>query len=200
MRRSFALPSLILVAAAAGAPARAEEAEPLGVAAADVNADNPDARAVSEALAAAKAEVLVVTGCSRRSLAPDTLAESGYRLLLDARDPSPWGICLLARIDGDAAAVPAPWGGPCVGPLAVGRFPLGGANVAVVGAHLPPRVPACEASTDAAMAALAGLVKGAKPPKILGNGKVEKKVAVKGVKTSAAARTAIEAAGGTVEA
>lgn len=158
MRWSFVVPSLIL--AVAGAPARAEEAEPIAVAAANVKADNPDARAVSEALAAAKADVLVVTECTRKSLAPDTLAESGYRLLLDARDPSPWGICLLARIDGDAALVPAPWGGPCVGPLAVARFPLGGANVAVIGVHLPPRVPVCEASTDGAMAALAGLVKG----------------------------------------
>ncbi len=46
----------------------------------------------------------------------------------------------------------------------------------------------------------AGLVKGAKPPKILGNGSLAGKVVVKGVKTSAAAKSAIEAAGGTVEA
>jgi large subunit ribosomal protein L15 len=46
----------------------------------------------------------------------------------------------------------------------------------------------------------AGLVKGHKPPKILGNGKLAGAVKVKGVKTSASAKAAIEAAGGTVEA
>jgi large subunit ribosomal protein L15 len=46
----------------------------------------------------------------------------------------------------------------------------------------------------------AGLIKGSKAPKILGNGTVSKKVTVKGIKTSGAAKTAIEAAGGTVEA
>ncbi|MDX2184105.1 MAG: 50S ribosomal protein L15 [Gemmatimonadaceae bacterium] len=46
----------------------------------------------------------------------------------------------------------------------------------------------------------AGLVKGHKPPKILGNGKVSASVTVKGIKTSASAKAAIEAAGGTVEA
>ncbi|MCU0623823.1 MAG: 50S ribosomal protein L15 [Gemmatimonadaceae bacterium] len=46
----------------------------------------------------------------------------------------------------------------------------------------------------------AGLVKGHKPPKILGNGKVAGAVKVKGIRTSASAKAAIEAAGGTVEA
>jgi len=46
----------------------------------------------------------------------------------------------------------------------------------------------------------AGLVKGHKPPKILGNGTVAGAVKVKGIRTSASAKAAIEAAGGTVEA
>lgn len=46
----------------------------------------------------------------------------------------------------------------------------------------------------------AGLVKGPKPAKILGNGTLAGKVTVKGVRTSASAKAAIEAAGGTVEA
>jgi large subunit ribosomal protein L15 len=51
--------------------------------------------------------------------------------------------------------------------------------------------------TEAALRA-AGVIKGKEPPKILGNGTVEKAVTVKGVKTSASARKAIEAAGGSV--
>lgn len=147
-----------LNAAIAADGAAAPEPEPVVIAIANMKADNTESRAAAEAISATHPDLVVITECSRVSLAEDTFLSNGLQLVLDGRDPSPWGICLVARIEGVTALVPAPWKGPCVGPMAVGRFELGRGPVAVIGVHLPPRVPNCEATTEAAVASLAVLV------------------------------------------
>ncbi len=134
------------------------DSEPVIIAIANLKADNSEARAAAEAISGMHPDLVVLTECSRVSFAEATFASNGLRLVLDGRDPSPWGICMVAQIEGAAALVAAPWKGPCVGPMAVGRFVLGRGPVAVIGVHLPPRVPNCEATTDAAIASLAVLV------------------------------------------
>ncbi|GDX79822.1 hypothetical protein LBMAG42_16330 [Deltaproteobacteria bacterium] len=145
------------VALAADSPAPVE-AEPVVIAIANLKAGNTEARAAAEAIAAKHPDLVLLTECSRVSLAEATFASNGLQLVLDGRDPSPWGICVAARVEGDVALIPAAWKGPCVGPMVVGRFELGRGPVALIGVHLPPRVPNCEATTDAAVAALAVLV------------------------------------------
>lgn len=153
---------LALAARANGAnaaePATPPEAEPVVIAIANLKADNTEARAAAESISAMHPDFVVLTECSRVSLAEATFASNGLQLVLDGRDPSPWGICVASRVEGDIALVPAPWKGPCVGPMAVGRFELGRGPVALIGVHLPPRVPNCEATTDAALASLAAVV------------------------------------------
>jgi hypothetical protein len=148
--------SLLFAAALAAEP----DAEPFIVAAAHVGAQNAEARAAGEALNGVRADLVVVTGCSRPSLAEETVAEGGYRLLVDGRDPTPTGICLLGRVEGETALVAPPWGPPCSGPLVVGRVQVGDVPVTVIGALLPSRLPACNGNGDKAVKSLAGLVEG----------------------------------------
>ena len=154
------LPALLAPPAIAGEPASA--AEPLVVAVANVKGDNAQARAVAEAIGGSHADLVVILECSRKSLAADTLEAEGLGLLLDARDPSPWGVCIAGRLEAETRVVPAPWSGPCLGPVGVARMAVGSGFVAALGVHLPPRLPECEGTTDVAIAALAAWVKDGK--------------------------------------
>jgi large subunit ribosomal protein L15 len=58
---------------------------------------------------------------------------------------------------------------------------------------------AADSTIDAEVLAAAGLVRAGRPVKLLSNGALTKKLTVKIDKASAAARAAVEAAGGTVE-
>ncbi len=156
------------------------DAEPFVVAAAHFGESNTDARGAAEALNGVRADVVVITGCSRASLAEETLAVGGYRLLADGRDPTPTGICLVGRVDADAAIVPAPWSSACSGPLAVGRFSAGEGSLVVIGAHLPSRLPACGEGGKLAVRALAALVEGGRLRAPFGPGKPGDAVVVAG--------------------
>lgn len=153
--RFASFPFFLLVAG----PALAADSEPVVVATAHLKGESDDPRAVAESLGRVGADLMVLTECTRKAVAAETLEAVGMQLLVDGRDPSPWGICLVGKVEGDTAVVPALWGGPCVGPMAVSRLTLGATQVAMIGVHLPPRVPVCESSTDGAVLALAGLVK-----------------------------------------
>ena len=156
------------------------DAEPFSVAVADVGAFNPDARRVSEAILGAHADVVVVPECSRSSISEETLATQGYRLLLDARDPSPGGLCVVSRLEGDASVLPPAWAGPCATPFGVVRFSVGSQHLSVLAVHLPSRMPACEATNDGAVSNLAGLVGGGKLVADLGVGRAGDLVVVAG--------------------
>lgn len=167
---------LFLTAALAGEP----DSEPFLVATAHVGEHNRDARGAAEALNGIRADVVVVTGCSRGSLALETLAVGGYRLLADGRDPTPAGICLVGRVDGDTAVVPAPWTSDCAGPLVVGRFQAGAVPFVVIGGHLPSRLPACGDGGSRAVGVLAGLLGGGRLKSAFGPGQVGDAVVLAG--------------------
>jgi hypothetical protein len=167
---------LLVSAALAGAL----EAEPFVVVAAHPGEGNADARGVGEALNGVHADVAVVTGCSRGSLAEETVAVGGYRLVADGRDPTPTGICMLARVDGDATVMEPPWTAPCSGPIVVGRFSAGEVSQVVIGVHLPSRLPACGGGGDVALKALAGQIEAGRLRADLGPGRAGDGVVVAG--------------------
>lgn len=146
------------------------DGEPFLVASAHFGETNPDARGAAEALNGVSADVAVITGCSKASLAEETLGVGGLRLLADGRDPTPAGICLVGRVEGDAAVVPPPWSADCSGPLVVGRFVSGSVSFVVIGGHLPSRLPACGRGGAVAVAALAGLLEGGRLKAAFGPG------------------------------
>ncbi len=156
------------------------EGEPVTFATANLGARNSTPRAAAEAVVAAGADIVVLVECSRASLALDTLESAGLRLLVDGRDPTPWGMCVVGRVEGEASMVPAPWGGPCVGPIGVLRVPLGSAFVTVLGVHLPARAPECSGTTDAAVVKLASLFREGRLIAAFGPGRAGDAVVVAG--------------------
>ncbi len=156
------------------------EAEPVTFATANLTSHNKDPRAAAEAVVAAQADVTVLVECSRESLALDTLDAGGLRLLVDGRDPTAWGLCIVGRVEGEGAMVAAPWGGPCVGPIGVLRVPLGSSFVSVLGVHLPSRLPECSGTTDAAVRKLASLVRDGRLVAAFGPGQAGDAVVIAG--------------------
>lgn len=76
--------------------------------------------------------------------------------------------------------MPAPWRGPCAGPIGVLRVPLGSSFVTLLGVHLPPRVPECAGGTDAAVVKSAALVREGRLVADLGPGRAGDAVVVAG--------------------